>query len=110
MNFNEYQYKAQQTATYPQETTAQALTYLSLGLNGEAGEVADKIKKWFRGDYDLTPEIRHEIVKECGDVLWYISEIARSLNFTLEELAEINIQKLFDRKDRGQLHGDGDNR
>ena len=110
MNFNEYQYKAQQTASYPQETTAQALTYLSLGLNGEAGEVADKIKKWFRGDYDLTPEIRHEIVKECGDVLWYISEIARSLNFTLEELAEINITKLFDRKDRNKLHGSGDNR
>ena len=110
MNFNEYQNKAQQTATYSQETTAQALTYLSLGLNGEAGEVADKIKKWFRGDYDLTPEVRHEIVKECGDVLWYISEIARSLNFTLEELAEINIQKLFDRKDRNKLHGNGDNR
>ena len=110
MTFNEYQIEAEKTATYPRSTTKDALTYLGLGLTGEAGEVADKIKKWLRVDYPLTPQKREEIILELGDQLWYISEIARELEYELQEVAEMNVKKLKDRQERNRLHGDGDYR
>lgn len=103
MNFTEYQYKARETAIYPLEYS---IIYPALGLVGEAGEVAEKIKKYLR-DKTLVIE---DIEKELGDVLWYIANLAEDLGISLEKVAEINIQKLSDRKKRNTLQGSGDNR
>ena len=110
MTFDEYQIEAEKTATYPQGSLIESLSYLGLGMTGEAGEVADKLKKWLRGDYYLHVEKQKEIIIELGDCLWNISEIARQLDYSLEEVAELNIEKLKSRQERNVLHGDGDDR
>ncbi len=83
----------------------------ALGLAGEAGEAADKVKKIIR-DKGGRPseEDRAAIVKELGDVLWYVANMARYLNVSLSEVAEGNIEKLSSRKQRNKLHGEGDER
>jgi NTP pyrophosphatase (non-canonical NTP hydrolase) len=115
MTFEEYGNKAFTLAIYPRgESMLQNMVYPTLGLAGEAGEVAEKIKKLIRGgggfDVYIPQETRDTIVKELGDVLWYINACAREINATLEEVAATNLDKLFDRKDRNQLHGEGDDR
>ena len=109
MNFNEYQKAAQTTAVYPGK--GENLWYPTLGLNGEAGEVGEKVKKLMR-DHDgiFPPGYRELIIKELGDVLWYVADIAEELGFTLERVAEMNIDKLASRLDRGTIIGSGDNR
>ncbi len=108
MTLNEYQSKALETAIYPQET---AIVYPTLGLTGEAGEVSDKVKKVIRDNgSEFTDDKKREIAKEIGDVLWYCATLSRDLGFTLEEIAQINYEKLHSRQVRGQLHGSGDNR
>ena len=85
--------------------------YKALGLTGEAGEVADKIKKIYRdkdGNFNVTDEL--EIAKELGDCLWYISRIADAIGFELSGIAKLNVDKLSKRKSEGKLHGSGDNR
>lgn len=84
-----------------------AVVYPVLGLTGEAGEVAEKVKKWLRGDKELDSE---EIIKELGDVLWYITALAIDLGYDLNKVMELNIEKLNSRKERGVQKGDGDNR
>lgn len=79
---------------------------LALGLNGEAGEVADKIKKEVRDGSYLTGEI----VKELGDVLWYLTRLCDAHNVTLKEVAELNKEKLESRLKRNKLQGSGDDR
>lgn len=107
---NDYQEKASETAVYPGKGTIIGLTYTALGL-GEAGEVQNKIKKIIRDDNNIiTEEKRIEIGKELGGNLWYISQCAKELGFTLSEIATINIKELFSRKDRNKIHGSGDNR
>ena len=86
------------------------LWYVALGINGESGEIADHIKKMFRDDCELTPERRELILKECGDVLWYLTKMSRVLGSSLQEVAELNIKKLTSRKKKGTLRGSGDNR
>ena len=113
MDFNEYQKKSRVTAIYP--NLGDNLPYLALGIAGEAGEVADKVKKFIRDDHfssikDLTPEQKTGVVKELGDILWYISQIATEFDFTLEQLAQINIEKLSSRMNRKELQGSGDER
>ena len=109
MNFNEYQQKARQTAIYPNKDNN--FIYPTLGLVGEAGEVAEKIKKVIRDNNGIiTQEKKEEIKKELGDVLWYIANLAYELNIDLEDIAEGNIEKLFSRMERDKVHGDGDNR
>ena len=82
-----------------------------LGLVGETGEVADKIKKVIRDDGGkLSEEKRRDIEKELGDVLWYLANLATELNLSLDEIALKNLEKLQDRQDRGVLRGSGDNR
>jgi NTP pyrophosphatase (non-canonical NTP hydrolase) len=82
-----------------------------LGLVGEAGEVAEKMKKIIRDNNgEVTEEKKQEIKKELGDVLWYIGAMCSELKISMDEVAQMNIEKLFSRKDRGVLHGDGDNR
>ena len=109
MNLDDYQAAAQKTAVYPGK--GESLTYPALGLNGEAGEVADKLKKVIRDHRgDLKPETREAIGYELGDCLWYIAELAYELGYSLNTIAIMNIQKLSDRQARGKLGGEGDNR
>lgn len=99
MNFEEYQEQAKQTALYPRRL--ENLEYPTLGLAGEAGEVANIVKKIQR-DFGgrLTDEIRAKLKDELGDVLWYISACADELGLTLEEIAEFNVEKLARRHHR----------
>lgn len=108
MTINEYQEGALETAIYPN-----SIIYPTIGLTGEAGEVADKVKKVLRdknGEFFKDPSTREEIMKEIGDVLWYCATLANDLGYSLEEVAEANIKKLSSRKERGMLGGNGDNR
>lgn len=109
LTFGTYQQAAKETAVYP---GAYNLTYPTLGLAGEAGEVCEKVKKWIRGDYeDMEREKFVEMLKkEMGDVLWYLSSIASDLGIPLEDVAQANIDKLQSRKDRNLIKGDGDDR
>ena len=87
------------------------ITYPALGLCGESGEVAEKIKKIIRDkDGVYTQEDKDEILKELGDVLFYVTALAEDLGFTLEDVAMRNVEKLMSRKERNVIHGDGDNR
>jgi NTP pyrophosphatase (non-canonical NTP hydrolase) len=99
MNFEEYQNEAKQTALYPRRL--QNLEYPTLGLTGEAGEVANIVKKIQR-DFggEITDEIREKLKDELGDVLWYISACADELGLTLQEIAEYNVGKLAKRHNR----------
>lgn len=108
LTFNEYQYEAQTTMRYPYPSK---ITYPILGLNGEAGEVAEKYKKILRDqDGDMTPTDVDAIAKELGDVLWYLAAIATDLGLSLEEVAKGNMAKLQGRAERGTLAGSGDER
>jgi len=109
MNFEEYQKKSRKTAIYPDK--GNNFVYPVLGLIGESGEVAEKIKKVIRDRNGVfSEEQRQEIKKELGDVLWYIAQIATELGLSLDEIAVFNIKKLESRKKRNKLHGNGDNR
>lgn len=108
MEFNEYQEKAVSTAVYG---AGNFIIYPTLGLCGEAGEVAEKVKKIYRdNDGKFTKEHRFAIKKELGDVLWYIANLANDLGITLQDVASTNINKLEDRKKRDKIHGNGDER
>lgn len=108
LTLDSYQRYASDTADYPQETMKEALSYLGMGVAGEAGEIANKLKKYLRGDYELTDERKANLAEEIGDVLWYLSELSRKLDYELSEIAEINIEKLSHRQKIGKLKGDGD--
>ena len=107
-SFYEYEKMVGNTAVYPDANgrTVQALSYCALGLAGESGEYAEKIKKLIR-DGTFHSEL---VAKELGDVLWYLTRSANELGYTLQQIAEMNIVKLSDRKDRGVLKGSGDER
>ncbi len=107
MDFNEYQSAAQATTVYPHEAK---VIYPALGLASEAGEVAGKAKKILRGDYELTEEVRAAIADELGDTLWYLAATARDIGYNLGEIAQMNLDKLADRRDRDVIRGSGDNR
>jgi len=100
MNFTEYQTEASQTALYPRRLDN--LEYPTLGLAGEAGEVANIVKKIQRDHGGvITDDIRAKLTDELGDVLWYISVCADELGLTLDEIAEFNVRKLSKRHNRG---------
>ena len=109
MDLNDYQHKARQTALYP--NAGNNPIYPTLGLAGEAGEVADKVKKVIRdrnGSFDR--EVRESIKLELGDVLWYVSQLSSELGFELNEVATANLDKLASRSSRGCITGEGDRR
>ena len=109
MDLNQYQKKARATAFYP--NAGNNPIYPTLGLAGEAGEVAEKVKKVIRdkdGEFDQTS--KDQIMLELGDVLWYIAQLSSELGFDLESVAEANISKLSSRANRGIISGEGDNR
>lgn len=109
MNFEEYQKKSRKTAIYP--NVGDNFIYPTLGLTGEAGEVAEKIKKIIRDKGGkIDEETKKMIQKELGDVLWYVSQLASELNLKLDDVAKINIEKLYSRLERGKIGGSGDER
>ncbi len=109
MDLNKYQKLARKTANYP--NAGKNLTYPTIGLCGECGEVADKVKKIFRDcDNKVSSKNREAIGKELGDVLWYLSNISSELNFSLNDIAKINLEKIKSRIRRDKVNGSGDNR
>lgn len=109
MDLQDYQEAALQTAVYPNRGANFA--YPALGLSGEAGEVADKLKKVIRdNDGVLTDPVKDAVAKELGDVLWYVSVLAHELDYDLNTIAQINLDKLASRQQRGVIKGSGDNR
>ena len=103
-----YQQVAKTTAIYPRE---QAIIYPTLGLTGEAGEVANKVKKIIRDGSDKNDDsLVSEIKSEIGDCLWYIAVLANDFNIKLSDIASTNLEKLANRKKNGTIHGSGDNR
>lgn len=110
MTFDEYQKKAVTTSTIdPKSITAPY--YFALGLNGEAGEIAEKMKKIIRNhDNDMSKLDVDDFKKELGDVLWYISMMTTQVGLSLEDVASTNLAKLADRKARDVIKSTGDNR
>ena len=109
MDFKTYQKKARETALYPNLNSN--YVYPTLGLVGEAGEVAEKVKKVIRDDNgEFDDQSKLAIKKELGDVLWYISNLCTELNFNLDEVALQNLEKLKLRASKGKISGSGDDR
>ena len=109
MDLNEYQAKALKTALYP--NVGHNPIYPTLGLSGEAGEVADKVKKVIRDrDGLFDEEVKSAIKFELGDVLWYVAQLSSELGLELEHVAMSNLKKLRSRSERGQISGKGDHR
>ena len=111
---DEYQRLATKTAIYPGCGTPLGLMYVALKMNGEAGEFAEHIGKAMRddnfGSSPLTSERRLALIKEVGDVLWYLSAACNELGIRLSTAATTNLEKLQSRTERGKLSGSGDNR
>lgn len=134
MDFDKYQEATANTAVYPGQGEPLGLMYAALGLGNEAGEVQGKIKKAIRDENYGDPEVdvwsncdccgydaaiiyeslcdarKKAIADELGDVLWYAAQVASEIGYPLANIAEANLAKLFDRKVRGVIAGDGDNR
>lgn len=113
MNFSDYQKQSKVTAKYP--GVGDNFTYPTLGLVSEAGEIADKVKKLSRDQNihlpsELSSGQKDELLKEAGDVLWYVSCLVTELGADLGDVATKNIEKTHSRLDRGKLGGSGDNR
>lgn len=109
MDLNAYQQGARRTARYPQ--VGANPIYPTLGLCGEAGEVADKVKKVLRDQGgSFSPEVLEALKLELGDVLWYVAQLASELNLDLEAIATANLAKLASRAARNVITGSGDNR
>jgi NTP pyrophosphatase (non-canonical NTP hydrolase) len=109
MTPNEYQTSSLQTAVYPNQ--GNNLVYPVLGICGESGEVAEKVKKLLRdGGGILTDPDREKIALELSDVCWYVAVLAYELDYTLEEIMQMNLDKLASRQSRGVLSGSGDAR
>ena len=109
LTFDEYDDRSQSRAVYP--NVGDNVLYPVLGVCGEAGELAEKLKKCLRDkDGQIAGEDHRLMVKEVGDVLWYLSAVCRELGISLEHAAKVNLEKVDGRHDRGTLHGSGDDR
>jgi NTP pyrophosphatase (non-canonical NTP hydrolase) len=109
VQLSDYQQRSRATAVYP--GAGHNLTYPALGLCGEAGECAEKVKKALRDDGGvLSDERRAGLAAELGDVLWYVAQLATEAGLDLDESADDNLAKLVSRRDRGVLQGSGDAR
>jgi len=123
MEFRDYQVKASKTAIYLEKFDAMGyeeipstvrkflgLSYCANGL-GEVGEIQGKVKKILRDQGgEITDKNVEDLKKELGDVLWYVAAMCSELNVSMDDVAQGNIDKLFSRKERGQLEGSGDDR
>ena len=109
MDVRDYQARSRRTATYPD--AGDNIVYPTLGLAGEAGEVAEKVKKLLRDDGGvMTDERLQALAGELGDVLWYVAQVATEAGLDLDEIAQANLDKLLSRQERGVLSGSGDSR
>ena len=108
MDMNQYQNKSIKTAVYPEKYK---IMYPALGLAGEAGEVANKVKKVFRdGTQSMPKEWKENIASEIGDVMWYCAALAADLGFDLDSIASENLEKLASRMNLDKIKGSGDKR
>ena len=108
MTLDQYQEEALKTAIYPED---KKIIYPTLGLTGEAGEVADKVKKVIRdNNQEFTDEKKRQIALEVSDVLWYCATLAHDIGYTLEDIAQMNVDKLASRQQRNKIGGSGDER
>lgn len=108
MDNKEYQKIIEKTAVFPKEI---GVLYCALGMCGETGEVAEKIKKLYRDSNGvITPELTDSIKKEIGDVIWYATALGSLFNLSLDEIMQANYEKLMKRRETNTLHGSGDNR
>lgn len=113
MDFARYQQQAAETAIYPGagEQRIEGIAYVTLGLTGEAGEIANKVKKIIRDQAGvIEPSKMIAVAEELGDVLWYVARLATELGADLGEIAALNAAKLESRALRGKLQGSGDQR
>jgi NTP pyrophosphatase (non-canonical NTP hydrolase) len=109
MDFQDYQQRSRETAFYP--GAGSNVLYPTLGLCGEAGEVADKVKKVLRDrGGQITDDVRDDLQLELGDVLWYVAQLATELGLDLEQIAASNLAKLASRAARNVIGGSGDRR
>jgi len=106
MDFNLYQQETGKTSIIPKILEGK-MYYISIGLAGEVGELLNKIKKVARDNKNID---KNDMKKELGDILWYLSQLAKELDLNLDEIAEYNLLKLQDREKRNVLGGSGDNR
>ena len=107
MEMNEYQKLAIKTAFF----TGDGIVYCTLGLTGEAGEVAEHVKKMIRDENgEMSQKKKELLLFELGDVLWYLANLANSLDTDLNTIAELNLKKLHSRLERGTHRGSGDKR
>ena len=109
MTFKDYQAEAAKTAIYPGSGYTTGVMYASLGLAGEAGELANHVKKLWR-DGELYAGQEEGMKKEIGDILWYVAQVASELDVDLDAAAMGNVEKLRSRAKRGVIGGTGDNR
>ena len=110
MEFDEYQSQAEETAIFPDELPDFVETgqvYTVLGASGETGEIQEKLKKAIRED---DPSYINDMRAECGDTLWYLSQVCEEFGWDLNAIARDNLHKLQSRQERDQLTGEGDDR
>ena len=111
MEFNEYQKRASTTADFTGHPGEYPLMYSCMGLAGETGEVIEKVKKVMRNNGgEMSEEQREAIKQEIGDVLWYLSQVARFCDIAFDDAAKANVEKLADRRARGVIRSEGDAR
>jgi NTP pyrophosphatase (non-canonical NTP hydrolase) len=111
MDFNDYQKQASRTDKTTNDDRIYSLMYLSMGLAGETGEVVEKMKKIIRNDKGVVSNEQRDLLKkELGDVLWYVSQLAKAFDISFSEVAQANLDKLADREKRGVLKSEGDSR
>jgi len=111
MDLNEYQKRIMDTWI----SNDKDLERIILGICGESGEIAELFKKYFRGDYEYEStkvfiSRRDQIVKELGDIFYYICMLCNKYNFSAEEILLENINKLSKRKEEGKIKGSGSDR
>ncbi len=109
MTFDEYQKQAL-TTRLQRDQGELDLAHWALGIVGEGGEIAEKVKKIIRDRTELDDDAKRLLSKEIGDVLWYLAVLADHLGVSFDEVAQANIDKLKSRQQRDKLGGSGDER
>lgn len=111
MKFKDYEIGIDHSIFYPRDTQIASIQYLVIGLSEECGETCGKVKKIIRDkNCEISEESKKGLLLECSDTLWYLTRLIKELGSSLEEVAQMNIDKLKDRAKRNQIKGSGDNR